>query len=295
MQSIRHLWQTTFGKLAIFGSIAAGLIGLCLVCVMCSALAGSKDKTQDTASRSNEVVIETIETRPVEPSEREVTPTSTEPTATALLATETALPTATTAPSIENSPTAVLKPVVWAENSHINLRSGPGPAYDAIGVLTAGDTLDIVGRNADSSWWQVATPAGLAWVAANVVTAGNIDETIPVIDVPAPIIPPTPTPLPVSTEIPPIEPQPPVVSNETAGNSSAGGANGTPFECIGGCAVAPDPSCDIKGNVNSKGEKIYHTPDGQFYDRTDIKPEEGDLWFCSAAEAENAGFRASER
>ncbi|MCB9109079.1 MAG: SH3 domain-containing protein [Anaerolineales bacterium] len=181
-----------------------------------------------------------------------------------------------------------------AGNSNINLRSGPGTAYDAIGVLTAGDTLDIVGRNpivvvASRHTGRVGVGGG------NVVTANNIDETIPVIDVPPPIIPPTPTSLPVSTELPPIEPQPPVVSNETAGNSSAGGSNSTPFECIGGCAIAPDPSCAIKGNVNSKGEKIYHSPDGQFYDRTDIKPEEGDRWFCTSVEAENAGFRASER
>ncbi|MCB9098822.1 MAG: SH3 domain-containing protein [Anaerolineales bacterium] len=295
MQAIRHLWQTRLGKLAIIGSSAAGLIGLCFVCTICSALVGSKDKRQDTASRSNEVIIETLETRPAEPSEAEVTPIPTISTATALLATETPLSTATAAPLIENSPTMTLKPVVLAGNSNINLRSGPGTAYDAIGVLTAGHTLDIIGRNVDSSWWQVATPSGLAWVAANVVTANNIDATIPVVDVPPPLIPSTPTPPPVSTEIPPIEPQPPVVSNETGGNSSAGGSNGTPFECIGGCAIAPDPSCDIKGNVNSKGEKIYHTRGGQFYDRTDIKPEEGDRWFCSAAEAENAGFRASER
>ncbi|MCB0166441.1 MAG: SH3 domain-containing protein [Anaerolineae bacterium] len=299
MQPIRHLWQTRLGKLAIFGSGVAWLIGLCFVCAMCSVLAGSNDKTQDTASRSNEAAIETLETRPVEPSEREITPIPTEPrptsTATALSATEIPLPTATITLPIENFPTATSKPVVLAGNSNINLRSGPGTAYDAIGVLTAGDTLDIVGRNVDSSWWQVATPAGLAWLAADVVTANNIDEIIPVVDVSPPIMPSTPTPLPTSTDIPPIEPQLPVVSNETEGISSAGESNGTPFECIGGCAVAPDPSCDIKGNVNSKGEKIYHSPGGQFYDRTDIKPEEGDSWFCSAIEAKNAGFRASER
>lgn len=68
-----------------------------------------------------------------------------------------------------------------------------------------------------------------------------------------------------------------------------------PFVCTNGCATPPDPSCDIKGNVNSSGERIYHTPDGQFYDRTDIKPEEGDRWFCTIGEAEAAGFRQSER
>lgn len=48
--------------------------------------------------------------------------------------------------------------------------------------------------------------------------------------------------------------------------------------------------CDIKGNINSKGEKIYHTPDGAYYDMT-IAEE----LFCSQSEAEEAGFRPSSR
>ncbi|MFS0646675.1 thermonuclease family protein [Siminovitchia sp. 179-K 8D1 HS] len=48
--------------------------------------------------------------------------------------------------------------------------------------------------------------------------------------------------------------------------------------------------CDIKGNINSKKEKIYHVPGGQHYDS--VIPE---MWFCSKEEAENAGFRPSKR
>ncbi|MCX7746035.1 MAG: thermonuclease family protein [Clostridia bacterium] len=46
----------------------------------------------------------------------------------------------------------------------------------------------------------------------------------------------------------------------------------------------------IKGNINSKGEKIYHLPGGQFYDRT--VPE---AWFKTEEEARAAGFRRSQR
>jgi micrococcal nuclease len=46
----------------------------------------------------------------------------------------------------------------------------------------------------------------------------------------------------------------------------------------------------IKGNINSKGEKIYHVPGGQFYDKTN--PE---AWFFTEAEAQAAGYRASKR
>lgn len=46
----------------------------------------------------------------------------------------------------------------------------------------------------------------------------------------------------------------------------------------------------IKGNINSKGEKIYHVPGGAYYDRTN--PEE---WFSTETEAEVAGYRKSKR
>ncbi len=34
---------------------------------------------------------------------------------------------------------------------------------------------------------------------------------------------------------------------------------------------APD-QCRIKGNINRKGERIYHMPGGQWYDQTKIDP-----------------------
>ncbi len=48
--------------------------------------------------------------------------------------------------------------------------------------------------------------------------------------------------------------------------------------------------CDIKGNINSKGDKIYHVPEGSYYEIT--KAEE---MFCTTDEAEQAGFRPSQR
>lgn len=54
-------------------------------------------------------------------------------------------------------------------------------------------------------------------------------------------------------------------------------------------AVAPSASCTIKGNVNKRGERIYHIAGDPFYTRT--KPEN---WFCSVDEAEQAGFRRAD-
>ena len=49
--------------------------------------------------------------------------------------------------------------------------------------------------------------------------------------------------------------------------------------------------CDIKGNINSKGERIYHVPAGRSYASTVIDPTRGERWFCSEAEAHAAGWR----
>jgi endonuclease YncB( thermonuclease family) len=60
-------------------------------------------------------------------------------------------------------------------------------------------------------------------------------------------------------------------------------------------AVAPSPECTIKGNVNSAGECIYHTPKSRWYARIEMNISKGTRWFCSVAEAEAAGCRETRR
>lgn len=57
--------------------------------------------------------------------------------------------------------------------------------------------------------------------------------------------------------------------------------------------TGPPPGCRIKGNVNRRGERIYHVPGGRHYQRTRIDTARGERWFCSAADAERAGWRAA--
>lgn len=50
--------------------------------------------------------------------------------------------------------------------------------------------------------------------------------------------------------------------------------------------------CSIKGNINqATGEKIYHLPDCDYYQRTSINESLGERWFCSEEEARQAGWR----
>ena len=53
---------------------------------------------------------------------------------------------------------------------------------------------------------------------------------------------------------------------------------------------APD-GCPIKGNISQNGQ-IYHAPWSPFYNRTKISTSKGERWFCSEAEAVEAGWRA---
>lgn len=64
--------------------------------------------------------------------------------------------------------------------------------------------------------------------------------------------------------------------------------------CPQGCVSQPDPSCSIKGNVNTRRDtKIYHVEgESSSYARVNMREGEGDLWFCTRAEAEANGFRA---
>lgn len=57
--------------------------------------------------------------------------------------------------------------------------------------------------------------------------------------------------------------------------------------------AAASGSCDIKGNISAKGEKIYHVPGGRSYAATRISPDKGERMFCSEIEAEAAGWRTA--
>ncbi|MCC5978886.1 MAG: thermonuclease family protein [Salinarimonas sp.] len=57
----------------------------------------------------------------------------------------------------------------------------------------------------------------------------------------------------------------------------------------------PPGDCVIKGNINRRGERIYHTPSSPWYSRTRVDKSRGQRWFCSEEEARAAGWRAPYR
>jgi uncharacterized protein YgiM (DUF1202 family) len=69
----------------------------------------------------------------------------------------------------------------------------------------------------------------------------------------------------------------------------------TTIESAGSRGKSNHKKCTIKGNVNSKGNRIYHLPGGQFYKRIKIKRREGDRCFKTEEQAKKSGFRRSKR
>ena len=49
--------------------------------------------------------------------------------------------------------------------------------------------------------------------------------------------------------------------------------------------------CNIKGNINGEGERIYHVPGSSSYDNTVIDESRGERWFRTETEARAAGWR----
>lgn len=55
---------------------------------------------------------------------------------------------------------------------------------------------------------------------------------------------------------------------------------------------ASDPNCPIKGNINKRGERIYHMPHSPAYGKTIINTSRGERWFCDEGDAIENGWRA---
>jgi uncharacterized protein YgiM (DUF1202 family) len=117
------------------------------------------------------------------------TPEATEPASAAetpAVAPEVATPTPAPAPA---TPATV--------TTNANVRGGPGTEFPIIGGTITGQTVNIVGRNADSTWYlldfeNIAT----GWVSAELVANAPAAETIPVFNADGtPVVAPTATPV----------------------------------------------------------------------------------------------------
>jgi uncharacterized protein YraI len=84
-----------------------------------------------------------------------------------------ALPSATDSPTpAPPTATATTQPVAGTLTIRVNVRSGPGTTYDSLGLLEAGEKVQIMARDLSGAWYQIVYPHaadGLGWVAAQYV------------------------------------------------------------------------------------------------------------------------------
>jgi hypothetical protein len=97
----------------------------------------------------------------------------------------TAIPTPTGAPTPRPDDMGILSgPLARINTSSLNVRQGPGTNYAPVGTLVQGDQVQIVGRNADSSWWAIQYGNGTGWVIASlVITEGDMSQ-VPLVAAP---------------------------------------------------------------------------------------------------------------
>ena len=107
------------------------------------------------------------------------TPTAEAPSLLGLLPTPTPLAPAPTAAPVEAAPVAPTSATATVLLG-ANLRSGPGTDFGVLGAAQQGETVTLVGRNADATWFQ--TEAG-AWIFAQLLDTAPTD--LPVVETPA--------------------------------------------------------------------------------------------------------------
>ncbi|MFQ5614159.1 MAG: DUF3048 domain-containing protein [Anaerolineae bacterium] len=94
------------------------------------------------------------------------TPATSTPTGTST-PTPAAIPTAT--PTAAATPLTVAPVQAVVNSDNVNLRGGPGTNYARLGQVQTGQAVEVVGRNADSSWWQICCPledGRESWISA---------------------------------------------------------------------------------------------------------------------------------
>jgi hypothetical protein len=114
----------------------------------------------------------------------------------------TAIPTRVALPTLP-PPTATPVPVLAKVNeTKVNVRSGPTTKDKIISSVKKNDTLTLVGRNSDSSWFQIniAGSAAPGWIFAQTLQMVSGDpNTLPVAG-------PTPTPTKTGAAVPAAQP-----------------------------------------------------------------------------------------
>jgi uncharacterized protein YgiM (DUF1202 family) len=156
-----------------------------------------------------------------------------EPTATSLV---------TEAPSPAATPGVPTRARITGDG--LQVRVGPGTAYEVIANLAEGDEVGVLGRDDMGDWVKVSLDSGEGgWVAAEFVDVGGNLKAVPVVT-PEPIATPTTEPTPTAMPSPTVPPEAtaaptpaptvtvPIASRTTGGGLRMRSGPGTNYEVL---------------------------------------------------------------
>jgi len=198
------IWVLTLPIILAFSSIGCGLSGLL------------SQEAADPAGRPTRTPLPTF-TPTSEGAAFVELPTATpttpnvQPTATAeqvVPETEPASPLPSPEPT--DPPAPVNEPLTVTLTQNMNVRTGPGTNYPIAGPGPAGETANVLGRNADSTWLQVEYPLtddGTGWVYSDLVQVNGNPETAKLVNAPPPPVAQAPPPQQEEAPAPPPEPK----------------------------------------------------------------------------------------
>lgn len=127
----------------------------------------------------------------------------------------------------------------------VNLRSGPGENFDAVGTLEAGQEITIQGRNRASEWLLVDIQGQQRWVKRSAIEPLDSLDLVPVRDVT-----PTPQPTATNTRVPTPAPSP-SASPSASPSPAANAPDFVPVEAVltGGGSKLQVTVRNVSGNA----------------------------------------------
>ncbi|HEX2979099.1 MAG TPA: hypothetical protein VHO48_02435 [Anaerolineaceae bacterium] len=148
--------------------IAFGLVLSLSACLMPTRVVSFPTSTpgsEETFPTETQPVLATVTAAPPtalpEPTQTATVPPSPTATATVTVATTAAPVEISTAalPTETPQPSATAAELLVRARMDTNCREGPGPSYEIVGSLRAGDTAALVGRSSPSGWWYIENPS----------------------------------------------------------------------------------------------------------------------------------------
>jgi hypothetical protein len=97
-------------------------------------------------------------------------------------------------PTLTSTPTIVPRAYILTVLQNANCREGPGTVYPVVNSALAGQLVQVLGKNADQTWWYSQLANDKCWISNVAGTPSGDLSLLPIIDSP-------PTPVPTETEV----------------------------------------------------------------------------------------------